>query len=136
QASTPVQPDQWQGPRHASGIRCVRTTAQHRELGGSPDERGRINCPPVFAMEQWDAFWKVLWSRTKPPPRAPPSPGLLRSHRLTPEGTRSTETGPNPLISPGSHSSCTQAASPKFPKPGLRTRNASPGAAWALRPPG
>lgn len=36
QASTPVGPNQWQGPRHASGIRCARTTAQDRELGEQP----------------------------------------------------------------------------------------------------
>lgn len=36
QASTPVRPDQWQQPRHASGIRCARTTARDGELGEQP----------------------------------------------------------------------------------------------------
>jgi len=47
----------------------------------SPDERGRINCPPVLVIPAMDAFWKVLWSRKTPPARAPPAPGIRRSRR-------------------------------------------------------
>lgn len=71
----------------------------------SPDERGRINCPPMLVIPAIDAFWKVLWSRKTPLPRAPPAPGICGSHStnlpltLNADG-RTLHRGASPAASP------------------------------------
>lgn len=79
----------------------------------SPDERGRITCPPMLVIPAMDAFWKVLWSRKTPLPRAPPAPGIC--------GSRSTNL-PLTLNADGRtlHRGASPAASPAF-RPGLWT---------------
>ena len=47
--------------------------------GRAAQMKGRINCPPVLVIPAMDAFWKVLWSRKTPLPRAPPAPGICGS---------------------------------------------------------
>ena len=47
--------------------------------GRAAQMKGRINCPPVLVTPAMDAFWKVLWSRKTPLPRAPPAPGICGS---------------------------------------------------------
>lgn len=47
QASTPVQPDQQQGPRHGSGwAECGPQAGTGAGWERSPDEKGQINCLP------------------------------------------------------------------------------------------
>lgn len=54
-ASTPVQCDQWQGPRHVSGIHYVRMIAPHGELREQPSRKGQDQllasvCDPSHGM--------------------------------------------------------------------------------------
>lgn len=47
----------------------------------SPDERERINCPPVSGIPAMGCLLESSLEQKKPPPRAPPAPGILRSCR-------------------------------------------------------